>query len=96
MILDVEDLKIHYRTRAGTVRAVDGASFAVPEARIVGLVGESGCGKTTAVRAIMGVLAENGYRAGGRCSAKTPARIRGDKPPYRRSPPRPSGCGAPD
>ncbi|MFI4999582.1 MAG: ABC transporter ATP-binding protein [Reyranellales bacterium] len=66
MILEVEDLQIHYSTRAGTVRAVDGASFAVPEGRIVGLVGESGCGKTTAVRAIMGVLAENGRRAGGR------------------------------
>jgi peptide/nickel transport system ATP-binding protein len=66
MILDVDNLKIHYRTRAGAVHAVDGASFAVPEGRIVGLVGESGCGKTTAVRAIMGVLAENGYRAGGR------------------------------
>jgi peptide/nickel transport system ATP-binding protein len=70
MILDVEDLKIHYSTRAGVVRAVDGASFAVPEGRIVGLVGESGCGKTTAVRAIMGVLAENGYRAGGRLAFK--------------------------
>jgi peptide/nickel transport system ATP-binding protein len=66
MILDVDGLRIHYRTRAGAVRAVDGASFGVPEGRIVGLVGESGCGKTTAVRAIMGVLAENGYRAGGR------------------------------
>ena len=66
MILDVDDLAIHYSTRAGAVRAVDGASFAVPEGRIVGLVGESGCGKTTAVRAIMGVLAENGRRAGGR------------------------------
>jgi peptide/nickel transport system ATP-binding protein len=66
MILDVDNLKIHYRTRAGAVHAVDSASFAVPEGRIVGLVGESGCGKTTAVRAIMGVLAENGYRAGGR------------------------------
>jgi peptide/nickel transport system ATP-binding protein len=66
MILEVDDLQIHYGTKDGVVRAVDGASFAVPEGRIVGLVGESGCGKTTAVRAIMGVLAENGWRAGGR------------------------------
>jgi peptide/nickel transport system ATP-binding protein len=70
MILEVDGLEIHYDTRAGgareVVRAVDGASFAVPEGRIVGLVGESGCGKTTAVRAIMGVLAENGRQAGGR------------------------------
>jgi peptide/nickel transport system ATP-binding protein len=66
MILEVDGLQIEYATRGGAVRAVDGASFAVPEGRIVGLVGESGCGKTTAVRAIMGVLAENGRRAGGR------------------------------
>ena len=66
MILEIDALQIHYSTRAGAVRAVDGASFVVPEGRIVGLVGESGCGKTTAVRAIMGVLAENGRRAGGR------------------------------
>ena len=39
MILDVDELQIHYSTRAGAVRAVDGASFAVPEGRIVGLVG---------------------------------------------------------
>ena len=66
MILEVEALQIQYTTRAGAVKAVDGASFAVPEGRIVGLVGESGCGKTTAVRAIMGVLAENGRRSGGK------------------------------
>jgi len=66
MILEVDNLQIHYSTRDGTARAVDGASFVVPEGRIVGLVGESGCGKTTAVRAIMGVLAENGRQAGGR------------------------------
>ncbi|MGE0579113.1 ABC transporter ATP-binding protein [Reyranella sp.] len=70
MILEVDGLQIHYRTAGGTVRAVDGASFAIPEGRIVGLVGESGCGKTTAVRAIMGVLAENGRRAGGRVTFK--------------------------
>ena len=66
MILEVDKLQIHYSTRDGVARAVDGASFVVPEGRIVGLVGESGCGKTTAVRAIMGVLAENGRQAGGR------------------------------
>jgi peptide/nickel transport system ATP-binding protein len=66
MMLSVENLQIHYATRDGVARAVDGATFAVPEGKIVGLVGESGCGKTTAVRAIMGVLAENGRRAGGR------------------------------
>jgi peptide/nickel transport system ATP-binding protein len=65
-VLEVDGLEIHYRTRDGVARAVDGASFVVPEGRIVGLVGESGCGKTTAVRAIMGVLAENGSRAGGK------------------------------
>ena len=51
MILEVDGLEIHYSTKDGIARAVDGASFAVPEGRIVGLVGESGCGKTTAVRA---------------------------------------------
>jgi len=66
MMLSVEDLQIHYATRDGVARAVDGASFQVPEGKIVGLVGESGCGKTTAVRAIMGVLSENGWRAGGK------------------------------
>ena len=65
-MLSVEDLQIHYATRDGVARAVDGASFVVPEGKIVGLVGESGCGKTTAVRAIMGVLSENGWRAGGK------------------------------
>ncbi|WP_421996601.1 ABC transporter ATP-binding protein [Reyranella sp.] len=66
MMLEVDDLQIHYGTRDGAARAVDGASFVVPEGRIVGLVGESGCGKTTTVRAIMGVLSENGRQAGGR------------------------------
>ena len=56
-LLAVEDLQIHYATRDGVARAVDGAHAShVPEGKIVGLVGESGCGKTTAVRAIMGVL----------------------------------------
>ncbi|ADO44390.1 oligopeptide/dipeptide ABC transporter, ATPase subunit (plasmid) [Ketogulonicigenium vulgare Y25] len=50
MLLSVKDLKIHYQSPRGTVQAVDGISFDVPEGKVVGVVGESGCGKTTAVR----------------------------------------------
>jgi len=59
MILEVENLHVHYRTNRGNVRAVDGASFSVPRGSVVGLVGESGCGKTTAARAITGVMTRN-------------------------------------
>ena len=52
---DLQDPLQHARRRGA--RRSTARSFAVPEGRIVGLVGESGCGKTTAVRAIMGVLA---------------------------------------
>jgi peptide/nickel transport system ATP-binding protein len=51
--LEVRDLVKHYRTRDGTVRAVDGVSFDVGRGETLGLVGESGCGKSTTGRAIM-------------------------------------------
>ncbi|UCH27666.1 MAG: ABC transporter ATP-binding protein [Trueperaceae bacterium] len=66
MILTIEDLKVHYRSRRGAVQAVDGADLSVPKGQIMGLVGESGCGKTTLARAIMGVLPRNGLLAGGK------------------------------
>jgi peptide/nickel transport system ATP-binding protein len=64
-VLALHDLAIEYRTSRGVVRAADGVSFAVPEGTIVGLVGESGCGKTTVARAITGVLHGNARIAGG-------------------------------
>ena len=66
MLLRVEDLRIEYRTSRGRVRAVDGISFEVPEGKAVGIVGESGCGKTTAVRAITKVMPAAATYAGGR------------------------------
>ena len=58
-ILDIRNLSLSYRTLRGNVRAVDGISFSLEEGESLGLVGESGCGKTTAVNAILGLLPKN-------------------------------------
>jgi oligopeptide/dipeptide ABC transporter ATP-binding protein len=55
-ILDVRDLHVRIPLSRGTVRAVDGASFIVRPGESLGLVGESGCGKTMTLRAILGLL----------------------------------------
>ncbi|WP_026929567.1 ABC transporter ATP-binding protein [Glycomyces tenuis] len=47
MALQVEDLRVHYRTLRGDVRALDGVTFGLEDGEIMGLAGESGCGKTT-------------------------------------------------
>jgi len=59
-LLDVRDLAIHYRTGAGPVRAVDGIDFTIAPGEALGLVGESGCGKTTAAKAMLKLLPPNG------------------------------------
>src|SRR5690348_5080766 len=64
-LLSARDLRVHYTTSAGIVRAVDGVDLDVPAGSIVGLVGESGCGKSTLARALMGVLPGTGHIAGG-------------------------------
>ncbi|WP_163849554.1 ABC transporter ATP-binding protein [Pseudooceanicola aestuarii] len=63
--LSLRDLKIEYKSPRGQIRAVDGISFEVPRGKVVGVVGESGCGKTTAVRAITGVMPSVASFAGG-------------------------------
>ncbi len=52
-LLSVRDLKIHFPVRRSTVRAVDGVSFDIAQGETLGLLGESGCGKTTLGRAIL-------------------------------------------
>ena len=65
-LLAVEDLQTHFRTRAGTVRAVDGLSFTLERGRALGIVGESGSGKTVTSLSIMRLLETPGFIAGGR------------------------------
>ena len=56
-ILEVDDLRLHYLTRLGKrVQAVDGVSFQLQPGEILGIAGESGCGKTTLVSGLMGLL----------------------------------------
>jgi ABC-type glutathione transport system ATPase component len=67
LLFEVSDLKVHFPERAGffsgptgVVKAVDGISFTVPRGSTLGLVGESGCGKTTTGRAILNLVAPTG------------------------------------
>jgi oligopeptide/dipeptide ABC transporter ATP-binding protein len=55
-LLDVRDLQTHFFTRQGVVRAVDGISFSLEKGRTLGIVGESGCGKSVTALSIMGLI----------------------------------------
>jgi oligopeptide/dipeptide ABC transporter ATP-binding protein len=59
-LLEVNSLKTHFRTRAGLVRAVDGVSFYLDRGELLGLVGESGCGKSITALSIMRLVAPPG------------------------------------
>jgi oligopeptide/dipeptide ABC transporter ATP-binding protein len=59
-LLRVQDLHTTFRTRDGVVRAVDGVSFQVDRGEILGLVGESGCGKSVTSMSILGLVASPG------------------------------------
>ncbi len=63
-ILEVDDLSIDYLTRNGTVKAVDKISFSINQGETIGLVGESGCGKSTTGLAILGLLPPNARISG--------------------------------
>ena len=69
-ILSIRDLKVDYATQDGTVQAVDGVSLDIHEGQHLGLIGESGCGKTTLLKAIVRVLPRNGRIVAGEMKFK--------------------------
>ncbi len=65
-ILSVRDLKTHFFTREGVVRAVDGVGFDLAPGRVLGIVGESGCGKSVTALSILGIVDHPGRIVDGR------------------------------
>jgi len=57
-VLEVDDLRTHFFTPSGVVRAVDGVSWAVGNGEILGIVGESGCGKSVTALSVLRLVAE--------------------------------------
>ncbi len=60
-LLEVKDLHTYFRTKKGTVKAVNGVSYSVEEGRTIGIVGESGSGKSVEAMSILRLLDENGW-----------------------------------
>ncbi len=59
-VLEIEDLKTHFFTRDGVVRAVDGVSYHVLKGETLGVVGESGCGKSVTALSVLRLIAKPG------------------------------------
>ncbi len=59
-LLAVDDLRVEFKTQRGIVHAVNGISFAIDAGETLGIVGESGCGKSVTALALLGILSRNG------------------------------------
>ncbi|QFQ10685.1 ABC transporter ATP-binding protein [Enterobacter sichuanensis] len=82
-LLELDDLHTTFRTREGEMHAVRGVSFQVQPGELVGIVGESGCGKSVTCKSIIQLLGSNGRITGGSIrfqnedlAQKTPAQMR--------------------
>jgi peptide/nickel transport system ATP-binding protein len=69
-LLDVQGLKVHFATEDGLVRAVDGVDFSVERGKVLGIVGESGCGKSVTAMTILGLTRGPNARFEGKADYK--------------------------
>ena len=65
-VLTVQDLRVHFHTEDGTVKAVDGIDFEVPRGKVLGVVGESGCGKSVTAISVLRLIPRPGRIESGR------------------------------
>ncbi|MCY3410869.1 MAG: ABC transporter ATP-binding protein [Candidatus Heimdallarchaeota archaeon] len=64
-LLDIKDIYTYFRTESGVVKALDGVTFDVKKNEPVGIVGESGCGKSVTAQSILRILPKNGETVAG-------------------------------
>jgi peptide/nickel transport system ATP-binding protein len=64
-LLEVRNLKVSYKTYRGVLKVLDGVNFEIDKGEKIGIIGESGCGKTTTMKAIMRILPSNAIINGG-------------------------------
>jgi oligopeptide/dipeptide ABC transporter ATP-binding protein len=65
LLVEVKDLKVEFDVRDGIVRAVDGATFEIRRGQTIGIIGESGCGKSITAKAVMNMVPTPGKVVGG-------------------------------
>ncbi|MHB8627027.1 MAG: ABC transporter ATP-binding protein [Aggregatilineales bacterium] len=70
-VLEIKDLKVQFDLEEGLLKAVDGVSFPIGSRKIVGLIGESGCGKTVTAQSILRIVPKPGLLAGGQILFRT-------------------------
>src|SRR5262244_347608 len=75
-LLAVRNLKTYFPQDEGTVKAVDGASFELYPGRTLGIVGESGCGKSVTARSVLRIIERPGRIVSGEIHLRRDARLR--------------------
>ena len=75
VLLEVRDLRAHFFSDEGTVRAVDGVDFQIMKGETLGVVGESGCGKSVTAQSILQILPKNGRIISGEINLSTNGKV---------------------
>lgn len=77
LLVEIKDLKVEFDVRDGIVKAVDGATFDIRRGQTVGVIGESGCGKSMTARAVMNMVPKPGRIVGGEVLYHRPVKDNG-------------------